>query len=148
MKYDVVSKDYIITKTIEGGDMSTIIMLFILPLGILVYFWDRRNYGQNLDVFRDYCKQIADTDLTINEKMDRIDEMFYQNGYIRIERHGSRMVVEKKHFNIGLLFISLGALTYFGLIIYLIYYRFFLKPRKLIVDLTREEIFIVPTSKK
>jgi hypothetical protein len=34
--------------------MSTIIMLFILPLGILVYFWDRRNYAQNLLLFRDY----------------------------------------------------------------------------------------------
>lgn len=124
--------------------MSTIIMLFILPLGIIVYFWDRRNYTQNLDIFRDYCKQIAHADLSINEKMDRIDEMFYQNGYIRIEREESRIVVEKKHFNIGLLFISVGALTYFGLFIYLIYYRFFLKPRKLIVDLTSEEILSVP----
>lgn len=124
--------------------MSTIIMLFIFPLGIIVYFWDRRNYTQNLDVFRDYCKQIAHADFSINEKMDRIDEMFYQNGYTRIEREGNRIVVEKKHFNIGLLFISLGALTYFGLVIYLIYYRFFLKPRKLIADLTSEEIFIIP----
>lgn len=120
--------------------MSTVIMMFILPLGIVIYFWDRRNYAQNLQIFRDYCVQIAQSDLSENETMDRIDEMFYQNGYTRIERSEVRLVVEKKHFNIGLLFIAVGALTYFGLFIYLLYYRFFLKPRRLIVDLEGEAV--------
>lgn len=110
-------------------------MLFILPLGIMVYFWDRRNYAQNLGIFRNYILQINHTDLSDTEKIDRIDEMFYQNGYTRIERSDTHIVIEKKHFNIGLLFILLGALTYFGLFIYLIYYRFFLKPRRLSVNL-------------
>lgn len=120
--------------------MSTIIMMFILPLGIIIYFWDRRNYAQNLQVFREYSVQIWHADFSENEKMDRIDELFYQNGYTRIERSGCRLAVEKKHFNIGLLFIAVGALTYFGLFIYLIYYRFFQKPRRLIVNLNDEEI--------
>ncbi|MFY9142707.1 hypothetical protein [Sulfuricurvum sp.] len=118
--------------------MGTIIMMFILPLGILVYYWDRRNYAQNLAVFRDYILQISHADLSDAEKMDRIDEMFYQNGYTRIERVESRLIIEKKHFNIGVLFISVGALTYFGLFLYLIYYRFFMKPRRLRVDLEDE----------
>ncbi|WP_310439955.1 hypothetical protein [Sulfuricurvum sp.] len=118
--------------------MSTIIMLFILPLGILVYFWDRRNYAQNLLLFRDYISQMYYADLPQSDKMDQIDEMFYQNGYTRIERSESRLIVEKKHFNIGLLFISVGALTYFGLFIYLLYYRFVQKPRRLSVDLGNE----------
>ncbi|MDD3597170.1 hypothetical protein [Sulfuricurvum sp.] len=120
--------------------MSTIIMMFILPLGIAVYFWDRRNYAQNLQVFRDYSMLMRHADFSENEKMDRIDEMFYQNGYTRIERTAVRLVVEKKHFNIGVLFIAVGALTYFGLFLYLLYYRFFLKPRRLVVDLNGEEI--------
>lgn len=114
--------------------MGTIIMLFILPLGILVYYWDRRNYAQSLELFRDYILQISHTDLSDTEKMDRIDEMFYQNGYTRIERTESRLVIEKKHFNIGVLFIWVGALTYFGLFLYLIYYRFLIKPCRLRVD--------------
>lgn len=118
--------------------MSTIIMLFILPLGILVYFWDRRNYAQNLLLFREYISQINYADLPQSEKMDRIDEMFYQNGYTRIGRSDTRLIVEKKHFNIGILFISVGALTYFGLFIYLLYYRFVQKPRRLSVDLDNE----------
>lgn len=120
--------------------MSTVIMMFILPLGIIVYFWDRRNYAQNLQVFRDYSEQMGHADFSESEKMDRIDEMLYQNGYTRIERSGCRLAVEKKHFNIGVLFIAVGALTYFGLFLYLIYYRFFQKPRRLIVDLNDEEI--------
>ncbi|HEX5330913.1 hypothetical protein, partial [Sulfuricurvum sp.] len=46
------------------------------------------------------------------------------------------LVVEKKHFNLGVLFISIGLLTYFGLVVYLVYYRFFLKPRRLLIDLS------------
>lgn len=118
--------------------MSTIIMMFILPLGILVYFWDRRNYAQNLTVFRDYISQMRHADLSDTEKMDRIDEMFYKNGYTRIERSGTRLMIEKKHFNIGVLFIAVGALTYFGLFLYLLYYRFLMKPRRLSVDLRDE----------
>lgn len=120
--------------------MSTIIMMFVLPLGIVIYFWDRRNYAQSLDIFRNYILQMSHADLSDTEKIDRIDEMFYQNGYIRIERTASRLVVEKKHFNIGVLFIALGALTYIGLFLYLIYYRFFLKARRVNVDLKGEDI--------
>ncbi|MGE4472860.1 hypothetical protein [uncultured Sulfuricurvum sp.] len=119
--------------------MSTIIMMFILPLGIAVYFWDRRNYAQNLDIFREYIRQTSSADLTESEKMDRIDEMFYQNGYTRIERSLHSLTVEKKHFNIGILFISVGALTYFGLLLYLLYYRFVLKPRQICIDLDAQE---------
>lgn len=84
-------------------------MMFILPLGIVVYFWDRRNYTQNLQLFRKYIDTISRSDLYL--------------------------VVAKKHFNIGVLFIWLGLLTYFGLFIYLLYYRFFQKPRILKIDL-------------
>lgn len=124
----------------QEGTMSTIIMMFVLPLGIVIYFWDRRNYAQSLDIFRNYILQMSHADLSDTEKIDRIDEMFYQNGYIRIERTASRLVVEKKHFNIGVLFIALGALTYIGLFLYLIYYRFFLKARRVNVDLKGEDI--------
>lgn len=115
--------------------MGTVIMLFILPLGVLVYFWDRRNYTQSLEIFRSYITQMSHTDLPDADKMAKIDEMFYQNGYTRIERSDTYLIIEKKHFNIGMLLISVGLLTYFGLFFYLLYYRFFLKPRRLSVDL-------------
>lgn len=120
--------------------MGTVIMLFILPLGVLVYFWDRRNYAQSLAMFRDYILQMKHCDLSDGEKMDKIDEMFYQNGYTRIERSETHLIIEKKHFNIGLLFIWIGLLTYFGLFIYFLYYRFFVKPRSLSVDLQTDVI--------
>lgn len=115
--------------------MSTIIMMFILPLGIVVYFWDRRNYTQNLQLFRKYIDTISRSELSNAQKLDKIDEMFYHNGYRIVERADLYLVVAKKHFNIGVLFIWLGLLTYFGLFIYLLYYRFFQKPRILRIDL-------------
>ncbi|HEX5711193.1 MAG TPA: hypothetical protein VFX68_07575 [Sulfuricurvum sp.] len=118
--------------------MSTVIMMFILPLGILVYFWDRRNYAQSLTIFRDYISQMSHADLADEHKMVKIDEMFYHNGYTRIQCSSTHLIVEKKHFNIGILFISVGALSYFGLFLYLLYYRFLLKPRRLSVNLEDE----------
>jgi hypothetical protein len=109
--------------------------MFILPLGIVVYFWDRRNYSQNLELFGKYIDTISRSELSNTQKMGKINEMFYQNGYRALERSELCLVVTKKHFNIGILFILLGLLTYFGLFIYLLYYRYFQKPRILKIDL-------------
>lgn len=113
-------------------------MMFILPLGILTYWWDRRNYTQSLEIFRAFISRMRRMDVSDEQKLSQIDAMFYQNGYVRVERSARSLVVEKKHFNIGLLFICFGILTYFGLALYLIYYRFFQKPRRLIADLGDE----------
>lgn len=66
--------------------MSTIIMMFILPLGIVIYFWDRRNYTQNLQLFRKYIDTISRSELSNAQKLDKIDEMFYHNGHRIVER--------------------------------------------------------------
>lgn len=121
--------------------MSTVIMMFILPLGILTYWWDRRNYAQNIEVFRSFVIQTAQTTMSPEEKARRIDEMFYQNGYRRVVATSKELVVEKKHFNIGLLLIVFGALTYIGLALYLLYYRFGLKPRRLRIDLETMRLY-------
>lgn len=111
-------------------------MIFILPLGIAVYFWDRRNCAENLKIFEAYISKISTSDLTSIDKIKLIDEMFYHNGYKSVDRTESSLIVEKKHFNLGLLFISLGILTYIGIVLYLVYYRFFLKPRRIIINLS------------
>ena len=87
-------------------------MLFILPIGIIVYFFDKKVQKEN------------------QKKFDKIDEMYYQNGYTIVSRTDRSLVVEKKHFNLGVLLIFFGALAYFGLPLYYLYYRFILKPKK------------------
>ncbi len=87
-------------------------MLFILPIGVIVYFFDKKVQKEN------------------QKKFDKIDEMYYQNGYTIVSRTDRSLVVEKKHFNLGVLLIFFGALAYFGLPLYYLYYRFILKPKK------------------
>ncbi|WP_345991867.1 hypothetical protein [Sulfurimonas sp. HSL-1716] len=115
--------------------MTTIIMLFILPLGILVYFFDKKVQKNNKANFQHYISQVKATDITLKEKLDKIDEMYYQNGYKRILRTDDTLVVEKKHFNLGVLLIFFGALAYFGLPLYYLYYRFILKPARIEISL-------------
>lgn len=126
--------------------MSTILMMFILPLGIITYFWDRKNYAQNLKTFSDYSEKISHADIVSSKKIEMIDEMLYQNGYTRVERTDSSLKAQKKHFNIGILFVFVGLLTYFGLLFYWIYYRFLLKPNVLCIDLEKAPI-LQPCSK-
>jgi hypothetical protein len=115
--------------------MSTILMMFILPLGIILFFWDRKNYAQNLKTFSDYAEKISCADMAASEKIEIIDEMLYQNDYERVERTDGALKVRKKHFNIGVLFILIGFVSYFGILFYWMYYRFLLKPDLLCIDL-------------
>jgi len=118
--------------------MSTILMMFILPIGIIIYFWDRKNYRQNIALFEEYIEKMRRADFDDAQRMQRIDTMFYENGYRTVQKETTRLTVEKKHFNIGLLFIFFGLMNYFGIFIYIIVYRFFQKPRRLCVSLTAE----------
>ncbi len=115
--------------------MSTVIMMFILPIGILVFFWDKKNHAQTLEVFRAYIVKMQHADFDERAKMQRIDAMFHENGYKIVEHEAASLLAEKKHFNIGVLLIMFGLLNYFGIFGYLLFYRFFLKPRRLRVDL-------------
>ncbi len=116
--------------------MSTVIMMFILPIGILVFFWDKKNHTQSLAVFKEYIVKMQHADFDDAAKMQRIDAMFHENGYKIVERDPRSLVAEKKHFNIGVLLIMFGLLNYFGLFGYVIFYRFFLKPRRLSATLS------------
>ncbi len=113
-------------------------MLFILPIGILVYFWDRRNEAQSMALFSDYIVKMQHADFDDSHRLRHIDAMLYENGYTIILKEERTLAAEKKHFNIGVLFILFGLLNYFGIFAYVIYYRFFQKPRRLCVDLSSQ----------
>ena len=108
--------------------MSTVIMMFVLPIGILVFFWDRKNHTQSLALFKEYIVKMEHADFDDAAKMQRIDAMFHENGYKIFDHTPRSLVAEKKHFNIGVLLIMFGLLNYFGLFGYVIFYKFFLKP--------------------
>lgn len=115
--------------------MTTIIMLFILPLGIMLYFYDKKIHRENLETFDEYVEKIKNSDLSDEEKLLKINDMYYNNGYINIHKTDKELVVQKKHFNLGVLLMYFGALTYFGFIFYYIYYKFFLKPEQIRITL-------------
>ena len=127
--------------------MTTVIMLFILPIGIIVYFWDRKNYTDNMKEFNTHIKNILDLELEMSDKMDIISEMFSKNGYTVTDRTDTTLLIEKKHVNIGVPFILFGLLAYIGIAVYLVYFYYFLKPRHLKVD-SQKEPFLVEQKRK
>lgn len=111
--------------------MTTIIMMFILPLSIVFYFFDKKIRRQNINLFENYVIKIKASDLSKKDKIDRIDEMYYQNGYRRTFKNDNTLITEKKHFNLGVMFIFFGIFNYFGVFFFLFYYRFILKPEQI-----------------
>ena len=115
--------------------MTTILMLFILPLGIAFYFFDKRTRRENQIIFDTYIDKIKHSDLSDKEKLASIDHMYYENDYKRVFIDDRHLVVEKKHFNLGVLFIFFGVANYFGIVFFLIYYKYILKPQRLTIEL-------------
>jgi hypothetical protein len=114
--------------------MTTVLMMFILPLGIVFYLFDKKTRRQNTLIFESYVEKIIASDISQKEKIEKIDEMYYENGYTRVSKIDNILVVQKKHFNLGVLFIMFGAFSYFGIVFFFIYYRFILKPDKIKVS--------------
>lgn len=115
----------------KGIDVTTIIMLFILPLGIIFFLFDKRLQKQNQEIFHTYVEKIKQSDLSQKEKIDKIDNMYYQNGYTRVSKTDTTLTVEKKHLNLGVILIFFGILNYFGLFIFFIYYKFIQKAKRI-----------------
>ena len=118
--------------------MSTVITLFILPIGILVFFWDKKTQKQNIDTFDAYVEKIKKSELSAPEKLAHIDKMYYNNGYNQVFLDENSLIMAKKHFNIGALLIALGAAAYFGILFYMIYYKFLLKPTEVHISLLEQ----------
>ncbi|MDA3945964.1 MAG: hypothetical protein PF439_04730 [Helicobacteraceae bacterium] len=115
--------------------MTTVIMLFILPLGILLLFFDKKTQKENRALFDHYVEKILASELSDKDKINKIDAMYYENGYTIVYTDKNEFEASKKHFNLGLLLIFFGIANYFGPILYFIYYRFFLKPDRIQVKL-------------
>ncbi len=111
-------------------------MLFVLPLGILFYFFDKKTRKENEKLFESFEQRLRDqNDLSREQKLQRLDEMYYANGFRRVLLDESHLIVEKKFFNLGVLLILFGLMSYFGILFYIIYYRYFLRPYQKVVRL-------------
>lgn len=120
--------------------MTTVIMLFILPIGIVIYFWDKKNYREALELFESYILKVKHSGLLEDEIIKKIEMMFDKNDYQIIRHDNGHFIVEKRHFNIGTLLIMFGLMNVIGLALYLIFYNFILKPRRLLVDLKSDTV--------
>jgi len=104
-------------------------MIFLFPIGLYFYFFvERKNRATYQKTFDDFGDKISkNTTLTDNQKLNKYINMLTNNDY-KITTNNSKMIIgEKKIISMSL--ITMGIGTYFvGLIIYIIYFKFFQKP--------------------
>ena len=120
--------------------MTTVIMIFILPIGIVIYFWDKKNYKEALELFESYILKVKYSGFSEDEMIKKIETMFDKNDYQMSKYDKEYFIAEKKHFNIGTLLIMFGLMNVIGLALYLIFYSFILKPRRLLIDLKSDNV--------
>ena len=111
--------------------MTTIIMLFLFPIGLYTYFVvekkTKKEYQKVFDNFQESTS--LSTKYTHEEKLNRFEQMLEQNGYEVVSVSKNRVVGEKKVLSMGLILIGLGVYMV-GLFFYLAYYFWFQKPHR------------------
>jgi len=101
--------------------MTTILLLFIFPIGMVFYWNERKSRGKYQSVFDDYIQKIdASSDLTQTQKLERVKELFLANRYEVVLLEKDKIRAERKIFSMGLFMM--------GLFFYLFYFFFFQKP--------------------
>jgi hypothetical protein len=111
--------------------MTTVVLLLALPLGLLLLWFDKKNVAEAEYMFDAFLEQLRhDEGLTGKEKVERADEMFRHNGFRRVEISSHHLIVERKHFNLGVFVIAFAVLNYIGVLLYLGYYFLLQKPKR------------------
>lgn len=108
--------------------MTTIIMIFAFPIGIIFLIQEKKARVKYQAIFDDFYNEVnSDKTLTKDEKTNLYKNMLSQNQYQITTKNQDEIVAEKKIFSVGYLFIGIGTL-YIGVVIYIIYYLYFQKP--------------------
>ena len=66
--------------------------------------------------------------------------MFYENGYKIVQREKVSLVAEKKALQHRHTFYDVRTVQLLGIFGYALYYKFFLKPRRLRADIESDEV--------
>jgi hypothetical protein len=111
--------------------MTTIIMLFLFPIGFYTYFFiERKTKKEYQKVFDDFqVNTVSKSKLTNKEKINLFEQMLLQNEYEVIEVSESRVMGEKKVLSLAFIFMGLG-LYIVGLFFYLAYFFWLQKPHR------------------
>ena len=106
-------------------------MLQQLFIGFYFFFIiGRKTFSEYRKVFVDFEKKIqADTELDTREKQEIYKAMLHKNNYTVVENNPTKVVGERKIFDLALMALGLGAF-YVGGLIYIVYYLYFQKPHR------------------
>lgn len=116
--------------------MTTIIMMFLFPIGLYTYFViEKRTKKEYQAVFDNFQQEtVANAKLNNQEKLNLFEQMLLQNGYEIKELNGTSVVGEKKVLSMAFIFMGLG-LYFVGLFFYLAYFFWFQKPHRVAFSL-------------
>jgi len=105
--------------------MTTILLMFVLPIGALFYRYELKNKGKYQAVFDDYIQKVdGNPNFTDAEKLSQVRKLFVANRYDVTSASEDEIVGEKKILSMGLLMM--------GLFVYVFYFFFFQKPHKIV----------------
>jgi hypothetical protein len=111
--------------------MTTILMMFLFPIGLYTYFViEKKTKKEYQLVFDDFQKKIGSSSkITDAEKVHLFEQMLLQNGYTIVNIDKSTVMGEKKVLSIAFIMMGLGIYIV-GLFFYLAYYFWFQKPHR------------------
>ena len=111
--------------------MTTILMMFLFPIGLYTYFViEKKSKKEYQKVFDDFqIKTSSNSKLEAKDKINLFEQMLLQNEYEVTELTESNVIGEKKVLSLAFIFMGLG-LYLVGLFFYLAYYFWLQKPHR------------------
>lgn len=116
--------------------MGTVVMIFILPVGLGFLYVERKNQPKYQAIFDTFIEEVDTHEhYTDKEKLDHIARMFQLNNYT-IERTSTSIEGRKRLYSVGAIFVGLGF-VYIGALLYILYIRYIKKPHIVRYDIEK-----------
>lgn len=112
--------------------MNQLLMLFALPIGVIFFIADRRQEERNRKVAEAFIAEVkANSGLGTAEKLEHIRKMFELNRFTVAYMDETKLVVTRKHLNLGTAILSFALVPfYIGVLVFILWFIFFKKPER------------------
>lgn len=112
--------------------MNQLLMLFALPIGIIFFYYDRRQQETNRKIAEQFIDEVKANDgLGKKEKLEHIKKMFQLNRFTIESMEKNGLVATRKHLNLGAAVLSFALVPfYIGVLFFILWFIFFKKPER------------------
>ena len=113
----------------------SVLIMVALPLGVYILIYEQKSDFRYPQIMHDFFIKVKNNkNLQSGEKIEKLKIMLIKNHFTIVEKTKNKISGDKKNLSLGWMTIGIGF-AYIGLLIYVIYYIYFLKPYRVTYEI-------------